>query len=664
VSSVAAALPRVRAFVVSPRAVLGAIVLAGTAALDLLTRQVVTPSVFPDEYLYSQLGRGLATTGHLTIRGVDPHFLPVLQPLLTAPVWLVGDVGSAFRLIQLENALALSLAAVPAYLIARRLGVRTGLALGVAALSIAGPPALFTGMVMAEPYAYTLSLCVVLAGLRAIEQPSLRAQLGLLAVSGLAAFDRLQLAAVPLCVAVAMVASRNWRGQRLFLGVIAAGALGGVAYASIRGFGYYHLKPTPLGASHALRLAGVDVYVVLLAAGAAIAPSAAVGIAQSIARPRTRAEAAFGWIALSSIAVLVLQCVLWGDVHRVQERYLGYALPLLALAFALRCSRPGRRPVPEIGVAAAIAVVAALVPLSGYSIDAKHNLAPTLYAFVRVERVLGGEATTAGVFAIVATVLAALGCLRRPLLVLATSLAASATLLGFGLSWSGMLSADGRANYLPRDAHWVDHAVNGSATMLVVGNAWNGQALATLFWNPSVTRVVRMPGANKVDWLNDPFVRVARDGTVVGLRGDVLVDVSPATAVTLRDARRVRAFGAMALWRPHGPARLEAVMDNRLADGRVLKSGGIEVWSGSDRLAGWIELRVHAPKSLGSAHLDLVRTSVDVPAGSTRVVRVRACGRGPWTGGFVASPVVVRGRQWHSPIVSVPRYVPDRSACP
>ena len=662
-AEVAAALPRVRAFVVSPRAVLGAIVLAGTVALDLLTRQVVTPSVFPDEYLYSQLGRGLATTGRLTIRGVDPHFLPVLQPLLTAPAWLVGDVGAAFRLIQLENALALSLAAVPPYLIARRLGVRTGLALGVAALSIAGPPALFTGKVMAEPFAYTLSLCVVLIGLHAIERPSLRAQLVLLVVSGLAAFDRLQLAAVPLCVAVAMVATRSWRAHRLFLGVIGVGALGGVAYAAVRGFGYYHLKPTPLGTSHALTLAGVDVYVVLLAAGAAVAPSAVVGIAQAIVRPRTQVEAAFGWTTLSLIALLVLQCVLWGDVHRVQERYLGYALPLLALAFAVRCSRPGRRPVAEISVAAAIAVVAVLVPLSGYSIDAKHNLAPTLYAFVRVERALGSEATTAGVFAIAATLLAALGCMRRPLLVLGASLAASAALLGFGLSWSGMLSADGRANYLPRDTHWVDHAVDGSATMLVVGNAWNGQALAPLFWNPSVTRVVRMPGGNKVDWLNDPFVHVARDGTIAGLRGDVLVDVSPATAVTLRDAHRVRAFGAMALWRPSGPARLEAVMNNRLSDGRVLKSGGIEVWSGSDRLAGWVELRVHAPRSLGSAHLDLVRTGVDVPAGATRGVRVRACGRGPWTGGFVAAPVVVRGRQWQSPIVSVPRYVPDPSAC-
>jgi hypothetical protein len=320
--------------------------------------------------------------------------------------------------------------------------------------------------------------------------------------------------------------------------------------------------------------------------------------------------------------------------------------------------------VAEIGVAAAIAVVAALVPLSGYAIDATRTLAPTLYAFVRIEHLLGGEALTAGVFALGATVLAAFGCLRRPLLVVGASLAASATLLGFAFSWSGMLSMDGRVNYLPRDLHWVDHAVDGRATMLVVGDAWNGQALATLIWNPSVARVVRMPGANRVDWLDDPFVHVARDGTIRGLHGDVLVDTSPATAVTLRSARRIGTFAAMTLWRPRGAARLAAVMNNRLADGRVLHSGGIEVWSGSDRVAGWVELRVHAPHSLGKAHLDLVRTGVDVPAGGTRVVRVRACGRGPWTGGFVASPVLVRGgKHWRSPVVSLPRYVPDPAAC-
>jgi hypothetical protein len=73
---------------------------------------------------------------------------------------------------------------------------------------------------------------------------------------------------------------------------------------------------------------------------------------------------------------------------------------------------------------------------------------------------------------------------------------------------------------------------------------------------------------------------------------------------------------------------------------------------------------VHAQRSLGRAHVDLVRTGLDVPAGATRVVRVAACGRGPWTGGFAASPVRVEHGEWVSPRVSLPRYVPDPAACP
>jgi hypothetical protein len=660
VSSLSATLPRARARALSPRLALGAIVLGGTVLLDLLTRQVVTPSVFPDEYLYSQLGRGLATTGHLTVRGVNPHFLPVVQPVLTAPAWLLGDVGTAFRLIQLENALVMSLAAIPTYLIARRLGARVGLALGAAALAVVTPAALFTGMVMAEPFAYLFTLVALAAALRAIDAPSVRAQLLLLGACGLVTLTRLQLAAVPLCVALAMVLGRRVREQRLFLGVVGACLLGGLVVTLVHGLGYYHLRPTPLGPARALRLAGIDVYIVVLAAGVAIAPAAFVGLGAMLVRPRAHVERAFAVLAVSLSALFVLQCVLWGDVHRVQERYLGYIVPLLAIAFA---AQRRRRTLPELGVAAAIAVVAALVPLDGYAIDAKHNLSPTLYAFTRVEHALGDQATTAVLFAAVVTALGALGVLRRGGIVVLASCAGALTLLAFGLSWSGMLSADGRANYLPADEHWVDHA-SARSTMLVVGNAWNGQALSTLVWNPSIARVVRLPGANKVDWLDDPFVHVARDGTIAGLRGDVVVDTAPSAAVTLRDARRVRAFGAVTVWRPRGVAKLAAVMNNRLADGRVLRSGGIEVWSGSPQLAGWVELTVRAPRQLGDAHLDLVRTGVDVPAGASRVVRVRACGRGPWTGGFAASPVRVVGREWVSPRVSLPRYVPDPSACP
>ena len=68
---------------------------------------------FGDEYLYAALGRSLAETGRPLVRGQAAQFPALLEPLLTAPAWLVGDVGIAYHLAQMIGALAMSLAACP-----------------------------------------------------------------------------------------------------------------------------------------------------------------------------------------------------------------------------------------------------------------------------------------------------------------------------------------------------------------------------------------------------------------------------------------------------------------------------------------------------------------------------------------------------------------------
>jgi hypothetical protein len=668
-SAVSASLPRIRVRALSPRVALAGILALGTAAHALLGRLVPIPSVFPDEYLYSQLGRSLAHGDSLTVRGVPAHFFPVLEPLLTAPMWLAGSVETTFRLVQLENAFAWSLTALPVYWIARRLGAGTSLSLGVAAFAVSGPPALFAAMFLSEPFAYPLALGAIAAALAAFDRPSLRAQLVLLAFVGLATFDRLQLAALAPCIAVALVVvglrERRLvaaiREQGLLVGLTAFAAVAGIGVAVVKGFGYYQLAPHTAGALPALRFAGVSLYVVVFAAGIAIVPSAVVGLALALAKPRTRAELAFGALTASFLALTVVQCVLWGDVYRVQERYLGYLAPLLALAFVLRLTRRERRLAPELGVAALIAAVAAAVPLNGYATDSSHYLAPTLYAFARLQNELD-PSTSALLFAAAATVLAFAGALaRRAALPLA--LVASLTLLVAGASWSGLLAKDGRAKYLPVDKSWVDHAAPEGSTMLVVGKAFPGQSLATLVWNPGIARVVRMPGGRKIDWLDDPEVAVAASGAVRGVDGPVLVTCSSQTCVALRDAKAVATFAGTALWRPRAGAQLGAIVENRLHDGRVLEKGSMQVWGGTQRLSGWIVLRAGAPRELGAATVRVDGKVFAIPAGGERVVRVRACGAGPWRGSFVAAPVRVVAEQWQSPLLGMPRYVADPTAC-
>src|SRR5207244_4432951 len=173
-----------------------------------------TPVYFGDEYLYSSIAKSIAETGHPLIRGEAAHFPALLMPILTAPAWLVSDVGVAYHLAQMLGALAMSLAAVPAFWLARRLGISRGAALGIAAFTLVLPDLVYSTWMVAEPFAYTLALAAVAAGVAALERPSRRFQLGFVALAGLAAFARVQFVLLPVCFVGALVVT-GLRERRL-----------------------------------------------------------------------------------------------------------------------------------------------------------------------------------------------------------------------------------------------------------------------------------------------------------------------------------------------------------------------------------------------------------------------------------------------------------------
>src|SRR5712691_8654908 len=156
------ALPRLRT------AALGGLLLGSFALRLVLVWQRATPNYFPDEYLYASLGRSLAGLDAPSVRGHAVHFPALLQPLLTAGAWRAASLETGYRIVQALNAAALTLAAVPAWLIARRLGLGRGLAAAVAGLALLVPDSLYAGVVVAEPFAYPLVLAAVLAGVAAL----------------------------------------------------------------------------------------------------------------------------------------------------------------------------------------------------------------------------------------------------------------------------------------------------------------------------------------------------------------------------------------------------------------------------------------------------------------------------------------------------------------
>ena len=150
--------------------------LAALVGANVLLRLVIgwlraTPTFFADEYIYAELGRSLAESGRPLIRGASASFPALLQPLLTAPAWLVDDVETSFRLIQALGALAMSLAAVPVFLLARRLRLGVGISFALAALALVVPDMSYAAWVLAEPFAYPLALGTVAVGTVALARP-------------------------------------------------------------------------------------------------------------------------------------------------------------------------------------------------------------------------------------------------------------------------------------------------------------------------------------------------------------------------------------------------------------------------------------------------------------------------------------------------------------
>ena len=117
-------LPRPQAFgraaTVPARLVLAGIVVVSFVLRFAAALVHTTPLYFPDEYIYAGIARSLAESGRPLIRDHPAHFPALLEPLLASPFWLFHDPDLAYRLTQAENALAMSLAAIPVYLLVRR----------------------------------------------------------------------------------------------------------------------------------------------------------------------------------------------------------------------------------------------------------------------------------------------------------------------------------------------------------------------------------------------------------------------------------------------------------------------------------------------------------------------------------------------------------------
>jgi hypothetical protein len=559
-----------------------ALLVAGSTALRLWLVSRTQAPVIPDEFVYAELAHSFRDSWAFEIRGqaISVWSFGPLYPMAVSVAYaLADDAYGAYRLVLGINCLLWSCAAVPAYLLARRL-LAGGPALFVAALSVLVPAGVYTTKVMTESLAYPAFLLACLAVVAALERPTLRAQLLALSAIGLAVLARGQLAALApaYLTAIGLVAlvERRPAVLRAFLPTLAAATLAVVAClaALVRSGGDAMqlagrttqdgagIEPLALAASAVHHVALLDLHV-------GVAPLAALLVLALAGGPRAqRLVAALAvslvlWLAVAAAAFLAVAPRTTGDPDDalVFDRYVFYVAPLLFAAL-LVCVRDRR----GHGWLAA-AVIAGLLPLTLPFGELLGDLAwgtnTSSVALVpwAILRLGAGASAVLPAVAVFAAILA-LGfaaARRRP------SLAVAATVLGLVVAGaSAQLASDvstrgTRTTALAADPTWIDDAVGADARVAAVRLEERHRtrgALAvweTAFFNRAVGEVYTLDGGF---FRNLPARRIRRSLAGVAPQPDyVLVDgsVDVAGRVVAADPRTglrlVRTGGSLRLGR-------------------------------------------------------------------------------------------------------------------
>jgi hypothetical protein len=650
----------------------------------------LTPSYFPDEYMYSQFSRSFAAGQLPSVRGAHAHFLPLLEPLLTAPAWLLPGVELGFRGSQTINAFAMSLAAVPVYLLARRVGLSGRLALVAAAMSLTLPAFLYSSFIMSEPVAYPIALGAVAAAVHALDRPSARSYSLFVALTALAMFARMQFAVLIPCFVLALmiVVIRGGRvrefvrSHRIHIALLLLVSAALFAIGPARNTGYYPsftFIPN-FGLSTATRILAADVLVLVFACGFVIAPGALLGVVLGIVRPRGRTDLSFAAMTLLMTVALFAQAVVYGNIGYVQERYLFYLLPLWTIAFLRYAQRgwPWRSAHALIGFT--LVVAALVLPLEEYTVGDAWGDSPFLFALKRLGEVLGGGATAALVSvlaALAATTVVVVVSFLKPraampvavAIALAATAAASVGAASFDIRNAGTI----HRQVLGGHPTWIDDAHLGSTSMFVLPGSRSIDAV--LFWNRSIDRLVLYPGIAKPDSFALVAARFSKDGTVLvdgrPLRGPVVV-ADHGSTFRLQGGTILKRSTQQVLVRPHGSLRLGLMVFGRYSDGWLDEGGYVVVWPKAENagVSGRLVLPVRPPRtSTSGVTLRFVTgrfTSVErhASAGRTTNIVVPLCSNGPIVVEYSAGPVgsIGDGRRVVA-MTGMPRFVPARGAC-
>ena len=553
----------------APSIALGALVLAGAAALTLAGRGIPTPWILIDELLHAELARSLRAGDGYSVRG---HGITVswTYPALLAPF------ARSYVAMKTVNAIAIAATAVPVFLWARRL-VSPISALAAAALTLLLPSMLFSTTLMLENLFLPLFVTACLVFALALERPTLAWQAAALVTIALAAATRVQgLLLVPV-FALAAVTLRKARAVAPALVVCGTVSIAVVVKLALGGLGVYEQHR---GAHYSV--GGIALWL-LRSAGELSLAAGIVPLAALLAlRPRTERERAFVAVAASATAALVALAAVgaaW-EPHGIKERYMAHALPLLLIAFVVWIERAARpRPWWAIALPAALAVA---LPLG--RLFREPSLLGNGWALLPFDRAGLTAARVLLVIGALAAIWLFLFAPRLAVVGVAVFLAAST-----GVVYSTIRNQSKAVLALSglSERRWVEHATHAPVTYL---NATAFQpetqerryfdewvpVWETEFWNRNALTVLTLG-------ITEPTPLYQRYGSLDWGTGRIS---GAAGGYVLVDRRfipvgtRVAASGRLLLYRASEPLRLASAVQGVHADGTTTGVATFSAWAG------------------------------------------------------------------------------------
>src|SRR5262245_18851202 len=335
---------------------LTAIVVLSAAFRALLARDMVAPFIMVDELIWSEIARGIADAGEPLLRDQpDPGYSPV-YPLLISPAFaLFENLPTAYAAEKTWNSVLMSLGAVPAFFLARRV-VNDTYALLAALLAVALPSLAYTGTVMTENAFYPLFLLFVLALVVVLERPTPLWTVALLVLLGVAYATRVQAVALGPAILLAplVLAVFERRGPRStisryrWLYGIVAGAVVAVLTVQFATGGllgaYEPVGERSYEVADALRylwwhVAELSWYVLVIPLAATVV---LVGSARGLDSALQRFLAATVAVTVCVIPVVAVFASEFSD--RIEERNMFYVAPLLCIALLAWVERGAPRP--------------------------------------------------------------------------------------------------------------------------------------------------------------------------------------------------------------------------------------------------------------------------------------------------------------------------------